>query len=102
MIKSAVLGLVLLGVAGAQSRPNLSGVWMAEAGRVRVRIEHNGETFKTTTRTLQGRETVQESMAYTIGQESRNPFRGGALLSRAEWDGDSLVVRSTAAVAGKE
>jgi Photosynthetic reaction centre cytochrome C subunit len=68
--------------------PNFSGVW--EFKPIRLKIEHKGQSITVTMRTA----TEQNTQTYIIGQESKNELHGGAMTSRAVWEGDTLVVRS--------
>jgi Photosynthetic reaction centre cytochrome C subunit len=102
--------------AASQTAINFSGVWeldksksvsSGEVGgqmpeRMRCKIDHQGSTFTITFRVTGRGETQQESQRYVIGQESKTEMHGAPMTSRAEWDGATLTVRSTAIIAGKE
>jgi hypothetical protein len=69
---------------------------------MRCKIDHQGAVFAVTMRVKAGPETQQESMRFLIVQESKNEMHGAPVTSRAEWDGDTLVIRSAAVIVGKE
>lgn len=112
MNKLAFMGLAFGLWAGAQTLPNFTGVWELNkpktppSGRVpesmRCKIDHQGAVFAVTMRVKAGPETQQESMRFLIGQESKNEMHGAPVTSRAEWEGDTLVIRSAAVIVGKE
>lgn len=112
MIRVAAVAFAILTWAHAQTRPDLSGVWelnqsaSKESGarpeRMRARIEQHGTSVTITLRVTARGETEQETHTYVIGQDSKNLMHGAPMTSQAEWDGATLVIRSTAVFSGKE
>ena len=102
MLKTATaFAIASLAYASAQTRPNFSGVW-AGPEQTTIRIEHTGEKFAITMRAVRGGNTEQQSMLYTIGQESKNEMHGSPATSHAELDGDTLVIRTVSVIMNKE
>jgi hypothetical protein len=110
MVKLALLLLCSLPLL-AQS-PDLPGVWELDlskepAGRqvpesMRIRIDRQGPGFLLTLRVKSRGQSDQMSLRYIPGQETRNEMRGAPMTSRAEWDGTTLVVQSTATFGARQ
>ncbi len=98
---TAVFAVIFLASAAPQNRPNFSGVW-AGPESVTAKIDHAGDTLAITMRMTRGNDVDQQSMKYVIGQESKNEMHRAPMTSRAEWDGDTLVIRSVAVIMNKE
>ncbi|HLF48076.1 MAG: hypothetical protein HYR50_05505 [Candidatus Rokubacteria bacterium] len=104
----ALLGVLLLGVLPACAEPpvNFSGTWELDrnrstlpsrtsgmAGDMVVVIDHKGDLLKIERRvSMMGMHRTATSVFYTDGRENANvTLRGGKRLSRAHWEGTSLV-----------
>lgn len=110
-----MIKLMVLALGGsmlfAQS-PNLAGVWELNLAKeapgpqlpesMRVRIDREGAGFRITVRARVRGQNDQMSFRYIPGEETRNEMRGAPMASRAEWQGETLVVRSTATVGARE
>jgi hypothetical protein len=101
------LSLLVFGavVLSAQA-PNLSGVWKADLEKSKFAgpppanylmvIDQQGSTLKETTAATSRMGEYRSSAKYnTSGEESRNIYRGLGMKSKANWDGNTLVVEST-------
>ena len=103
--------LLFVFCAAAQNPPNLSGVWewnkdknTQERGpdRLRCKIEQQGSNIAFAFRADIGPRKEQQAHRVVIGQETRGEMHGAPMTSRAEWDRDTLVIRSVAVIANKE
>ena len=105
--------LIVASYSAAQTPPRLSGVWEwnqenspSSNGnapeRFRCKIEQQGPSLNVTIRTMAGPRRDHQTVKLTIGQDSRNEMHGGPMTSHADWDRDTLVVRSVAVIANKE
>jgi hypothetical protein len=111
----AMLGAVILPfAAGAQGKPDFSGTWTLDAaksdpapagrgggGAATMTIKQTATDLSIQTEGRQGPQT----MTYKLdGSESKNEQmgRGGAqtVVSKAKWDGASLVIDSTRDIQG--
>ena len=113
----AMLGAVILPfTAGAQGKPDFSGTWTMDAaksdpapagrgggggGAASVTIKQTGTELTIQSEGRQGPQT----MTYKLdGSESKNEQmgRGGAttVVSKAKWDGASLVIESSREIQG--
>src|SRR5262249_15481024 len=107
-----ILSVVLVSFsAAAQTTPNLSGVWewnkdknstAREPDRLRCKFEQQGPAIALTIRMTAGPRSEQQTQKFTIGQDTRNEMHGAPITSHAEWDRDTLVIRSVAVIANKE
>ncbi len=106
---AALVGVLLLGVLPVRAEPpvNLSGTWEMDRNRsvlpsrvsgmggdVLLVIDHKGDTLKIERRvSMMGMHRTGTSVFYTDGRENANVTpRGDKTLSRAHWEGDSLVM----------
>lgn len=108
-----LLVLSFLGSACAQTHPDFTGVWELNKAKttfsrqppdsMMIKIDHQGPVFTATLRVSARGEAQQQTHRYIIGPElSKNEMHGAPMTSQVEWDGDSLVVHSTATIMGKE
>jgi len=113
MTRTAPIAFLLLGSAWAQTHPDFTGVWEMNpakmtkapppnAGLMRAKIDHTGDTFAVTIRQTVNGNTQQENHTYRVGQESRNQMHGAPMTSRAAWEGADLVIQSVATFNNKE
>lgn len=109
-------GISLLGIAlvalQAQSGPDLSGVWKANMdqskfsraprGDYRIKVEQQGTDFTVHTRVGQGERMQVTNAKYVIGGDSTSEGFGGPQKSHTEWNGNALVITTTANGRGGE
>ena len=113
---AALLGVLLLGVLPACAEPpvNFSGSWELDKNRsvlpsralsmvgmvggLLVVMDHKGDTLKIERRvSMMGMHRTATSVFYTDGRENANVTpRGEKMLSRAHWEGTSLVMEHKA------
>ena len=103
---------LVLGIAQAQTRPNLSGTWKVNmsksdfgrgpAPEARTdSITHEDPNLKDTiTQSNQQGEITYDMNYFTDGRETTNTIRGNEFKSTAHWDGDQLAVESKGSLAG--
>lgn len=105
---AALLGVLLLSVLPAHAEPpvNFSGSWemdktrsvlpsrAAGLGDALVVIDHRGNVLRIERHvSMMGMHRTGKSVFYTDGRENANTgLRGEKGLSRAHWEGDSLVI----------
>jgi hypothetical protein len=69
---------------------------------MRFKIDQQGSNLVVVMRVDAEGQKQQFTFRLTVGGETRNEMHGVPLSSRTEWDGNTLVVRSTAMIQGKE
>src|SRR5262245_29508667 len=91
-------------IAGAQTKPNLSGTWKMNLERskwesldhirtVVVKIEHKEPHFsESVTVTSDGGENTVEGNYTTDGKETVVQLSSGTLKATAKWEGEALLV----------
>ncbi len=106
---AALVGVLLLGVLPARAEPpvNFSGSWELDKNRsvlpsrasgmpgdVLIVMDHKGDLLKIERRvSMMGMHRTATSVFYTDGRENANVTpRGYKMLSRAHWEGASLVI----------
>lgn len=106
MRRILLAGLLLCGLARAQSRPDFSGVWKMDAAKcefgalppVQARtdtIDHRDPNMKATTRQVDGNGDNTVDRAFTTdGKETTVKVMGNDRKMTARWDGDVLVVET--------
>ncbi len=113
----ALCGVVLLVgivcVTAAQSEVNFSGTWLLNRAKsdlpqfrnleedrdanLTMIVEHQGQTLRVTRHIKIDREEQKETHTYkTDGTETTNTgLRGESVVTKAHWEGKTLVVQST-------
>lgn len=114
-ILKAVFPLLLAGCLFAESsqKPNFSGVWQmvkekSDFGTVRIpdrvmrTIDHHGVTINLhTEQTIDGKSRSTDVVYYTDGRDAVNDVNGHEATNHCFWDGETLVIRTTATSKGE-
>ena len=100
----AAIGCLCASIAGAQTKPNFSGMWKMNREKSKlealdnirsiiVKIEHKEPHFsESVTLTHDGGDFTVEGNYTTDGKESEVQSTSGALKATAKWEGDALIV----------
>jgi hypothetical protein len=103
---------LVLGIASAQTRPNLSGTWKlniakSDFGRGPTpdartdKIVHEDPNLKDTiTQSNQQGEITYDMNYFTDGKETTNTIRKNEFKSVAHWEGDQLAIESKGSMGG--